>query len=55
MTETEKKYSDARSDIIKALKSVSELEDWQKRQLANELLGVETVVAMYNMMRQYFG
>lgn len=55
MTEAEKKYFDAKSDVLKAFKSVSELDEWQKRQLANELLGVETVAAMYNMMRQYFG
>ncbi len=58
MTEAEKKYSDARNDIIKALHSIGKLEPWQREMLAKELWGAETAVTMHNiynkMMRQYY-
>lgn len=49
------KYAKAQQDIIQALNSISELEPWQREQLAKELLGTETTAALCNMMRQYFG
>lgn len=55
MTETDKKYIDARKDLIKALNSIGKLEQWQREMLAKELLGADVAVAMYNVMRQYFG
>ena len=53
VTETEKKYFDAKNDIIKALNSISKLELWQREQLAKELLGVEAATSMYNLMQKY--
>lgn len=53
MTETEKKYFDAKNDLIKAYHSISKLEPWQRDQLAKELLGVEAAVSMYNLMQKY--
>ena len=49
------KYEKARQDVIQAFNSMRDLEPQQKEQLAKELLGVEKVVAMYHIMRQYFG
>jgi len=53
MTPEDKKYFDAKNDVIKAFKSVSELNQWQKEHLAKELLGVEAAVTMYSLMRQH--
>lgn len=54
MTETEKKYFDAKTDLIKALDSIRKLEPWQREQLAKELFNADVVSTMYNAMRQYF-
>lgn len=54
MTETEKKYFEAKNDLIKAFKSVNELEPFQKEQLAKELFGVNAAITICNIMRQHF-
>lgn len=53
MTETEKKYFDAKNDLIKALNSFRKLEPWQKEQLAKELLGADVMAAFLNIIQQY--
>lgn len=52
MTQEEKKYRDARNDLLKAAKSVRELTPKQKEELAKELFGMELVQAMCLMMKQ---
>ncbi len=54
MTPEEKKYIDAKKDVLKAIKSIENLTPQQKETLAKELLGVETVYSLYNIMQQYF-
>ena len=41
MTPEEKKYIDAKTDLLKALKSIGDLTPQQQEQLAKELLGAE--------------
>lgn len=52
MTPEEKKYLDARTDVLKAAKSVGELTPQQREELAKELFGVEIVRAMCIVMKQ---
>lgn len=54
MTYEEKKYVDARNDLIKALKSVYDLKPQQRENLARELFGAEAVHIVCNMMQQRF-
>ena len=53
MSEEEKKYVDARNDILKAMKSIEDLNPQQREQLAKELLGIETFTAICKIMMQY--
>lgn len=53
MSEEEKKYVDARDDILKAMKSIEDLNPQQREQLAKELLGIETFTAICKIMMQY--
>lgn len=55
MTYEQKKYMEAKNDILKAAKSINDLTPQQRMQLAQEVFGTEIVVNMCNMMRQYFG
>lgn len=54
MTEEEKKYVDAKNDILKALKSINELTPQQRQQLAKELLCADAFITAYNTMQHYF-
>lgn len=54
MTETEKKYFDAKNDFIKALESYRKLEQWQKEQLSKELFNADLAATMYNALQQRF-
>ena len=53
--EKQKNYIDARNDFIQAMRSISKLDQEQKRQLFAEFANAETVRAAYNVLRQYFG
>lgn len=53
--ERQKNYTDARNDFIKAMHSISKLDQDQKRQLFAEFANAEAVLAFYNALRQYFG
>lgn len=55
MTQEDKKYFDARNDMIKAFKSVGELESRQREQLLKELVGIDAVTTIYKIMYQYWG
>lgn len=48
------KYAKAQQDVIQALNSIRALQPWQREQLAKELMGADVVIAMYNVMQQYF-
>lgn len=48
-------YVQARNDFLKAFESANKLTPEQKQRLAQELLGFETFIAFYRMMRNYFG
>ena len=53
--ERQRRYDDAKKDLLQAIYSASKLDEAQKQQLAMELLGVETMTAFYRMLRQYYG
>ena len=53
MSEKEKKYVDARNDILKAMKSIEDLNPQQRERLAKELLGIEAFTAICKIMMQY--
>ena len=55
MTPEEKNYIDAWHDVVKAVKSIRKLTPQQQEQLAKDIWGTEAVMAMVNMMKQYFG
>ena len=50
--ERQRHYDDAKKDLLQAMYSASKLDETQKQQLVVELLGVETVMAYYRIMRQ---
>ena len=54
MTEEERKYIDAKNDILKALKSINELTPLQRQQLAQELFRVDAFLSAYNAVQHYF-
>lgn len=49
----QKNYDDAKKDLLQALNSFSRLDDTQKNQLISEFIGVERVMVIYSIMRQY--
>lgn len=53
MSEEEKKYVVARNDILKAMKSIEDLNPQQRERLAKELLGIEAFTAICKIMMQY--
>ena len=53
MSEEEKKYVDARNDILKAMKSIEDLNPQQRERLVKELLGIEAFTAICKIMMQY--
>ena len=53
MSEEEKKYVDARNDILKAMKSIEDLNPQQRERLAKGLLGIEAFTAICKIMMQY--
>lgn len=53
MSEKEKKYVDARNDILKAMKSIEDLNPQQRERLAKELLGIEAFTTICKIMMQY--
>lgn len=55
MTQKEKNYLDAWQDVVKAEESIRKLTPQQQEQLAKDIWGTETVMAMVNMMKRYFG
>ena len=55
MTPEEKNYIDAWHDVVKAVESIRKLTPQQQEQLAKDIWGTEAVMAMVNMMKQYFG
>ena len=55
MSEEEKKYRNARKDVLQAAKSISELTEQQQEQLVKELFGATAVVTMYRIMQQHIG
>lgn len=54
MIQEEKKYVDARNDVLKAMKSVGDLTPQQKKNLVYELFGSEVAHTLYNIMQQRF-
>ena len=53
--ERQRRYDDAKRDLLQAIYSASKLDEAQKQQLAVELLGVEAVKAFYRLMQQHDG
>lgn len=53
MTQGEQNYIDAWQDIMKAAESIRKLAPQQQEQLAKDIFGIETVITMFNMMKQY--
>lgn len=53
MVSEDKKYIDARNDLLKALKSFSDLMPYQQELLVKELFGIEATLTMYNIMQRY--
>ena len=51
----EKKYNDAKKDLLEALDSFSKLDGDQKNQLITEFIGAEALRALYSVVRQLFG
>lgn len=49
------KYEKARKAVFDAANAINDLNPAQREQLAKELLGANTVIAMYAFMTQYFG
>jgi hypothetical protein len=54
MTYDQQKYNKAKQDFLKAAKSFNDLNPQQRQQLAEELIGTEIAIDMYNIMQQYF-
>lgn len=54
MTPEEKNYIDAWHDVVKAVESIRKLTPQQQEQLAKDIWGTETVMAMVNMMKSYW-
>lgn len=52
MTPEEKNYIDAWHDVVKAVESIRKLTPQQQEQLAKDIWGTETVMAMINTMKQ---
>lgn len=52
MTEEQKKYNDARDDVLKAIKSVNELTFQQQEQLFKELMAIGNMQILYNRLTQ---
>lgn len=48
------KYEKAKQDLIQALKSYDDLTPDQKESLMKEFFGVANVLALSNMLNQYF-
>ena len=53
--ERQRRYDDAKRDLLQTIFSASKLDEAQKQQLAVELLGVEAVKAFYRLMQQHDG
>ena len=54
MTKEEKNYIDAWQDVMKAVESIRKLTPQQQEQLAKDIWGTATVMAMINIMKQYW-
>ena len=53
--ERQRRYDEAKKDLLQAINSASKLDEVQKQQLAIELLGIEVVKAFYRMLQQNYG
>lgn len=51
----DKRYNDAKKDLLEALDSFSKLDGDQKNQLITEFIGAEALRALYSVVRQLFG
>lgn len=54
MDKQQEKYDKAKEDILKAAKSISELTQQERVQLAQELFGVATVAELYRMLQLHY-
>ena len=55
MSEEEKKYLEAKEDILQAAKSFSDLSPQWQAQLSKELLETAKVLAMHQIMQRHLG
>lgn len=51
----EQKYEKAKKDVLQAAISIGDLTPSLQEQLAKELFGTATVLAMYRMMKRFLG
>ena len=53
--ERQRRYDDAKKDLLQAINSFSQVDDAQKNQLCLEFLRARAVLTLYSAMRQNYG
>ena len=53
--ERQRRYDDAKNDLIKAMISISKLDQEQRNQLVFEIISLEVAVELYTAMNQFYG